>query len=77
MPLSPEERAAEVNTLWYIEFRSIAAWDIHTPLMHIPVQRTNVRGETESDAKAEVLSWAGEAHRIDFLTVERAPEWLQ
>lgn len=68
--------AIEPKALWEVEFRSFAPYEMHTPLMHIPVQRTFVRGETEIDARREVASWC-ENTSLDFLRVERAPEWMQ
>lgn len=64
-------------TLWSVEFRSFESWDYHTPLLYIPVQRTGVRADSAEDARHEVESEASPGGRIEILSVELAPEWLQ
>lgn len=34
-----------------IEFRYIADYDLHTPLMHIPKERTTIEAESITDAR--------------------------
>lgn len=66
-----------MRILWNIEFRHFASYDYSTPLMHIPVQRTGLEGDTKEEALQELMSWASPGGRIEILSIEPAPEWLQ
>jgi hypothetical protein len=65
------------DPLWYIEFRSFASWDHHSPLMYIPVQQAYLRGKTADDAKAELMATATPGGHIRIEVCELAPQWLQ
>lgn len=66
-----------MKTLWELEFRHFSSWDYGTPLMYLPVQRTMLRAATEEDAKAELRTWAGPGGRVEIISCQRAPEWMQ